>query len=205
MPPDATPSRRFDAVVLAGGTSARLGTDKTRLTVGGRSLLDRVLTAVDGADRVVVVGDERPTVRPVHWRQEDPPRAGPAAAVVAGLAAVRADRVVVLAGDLAHVHAGTVSRLLAALDAEGVDGAVLTDGAGRHQHLTGAHRTEALRGAADGRDDWSGAAVHRLLAPMRIVTVPPEGGESRDGDTVADLAAARSEDEASSEQEEGSP
>lgn len=202
-------SRRFDAVVLAGGTSVRLGTDKTRLAVGGRPLLDRVLAAVDAADRVVVVGDERPTARSVHWRREDPPRAGPAAAVVAGLTAVDADRVVVLAGDLAGVHPGTVGRLLAALDVEEVDGAVLTDAEGRRQHLTGAHRTEALRRAAQARDDWTGAPVHRLLAPLRIVTVPPLGDEARDIDTRADLAAAESAMESAmesaTEQEEGPP
>ena len=201
--PSATsaPSSRqaFDAVILAGGTSARLGTDKTRLTIGGAPLLDRVLAAVDGADRVVVVGDPRPTARPVHWCREDPPLGGPAAGVVTGLAAVRADHVVVLAGDLPRLRTGTVTRLLAALAADGIDGALLTDTGGRRQHLTGAHRTAALRRAAAARSDWSGAAVHRLLAPLRIVTVPPDGDEACDVDTAADLAAAESVAESATE------
>ena len=202
-------SGEFDALVLAGGSSTRLGADKTRLTIGGTSLLDRVLAAVRDADRVIVVGDERRTARPVKWLREDPPGSGPAAAVVAGLAEVRADLVVVLAGDLAMVDSGTVGRLLAALggpdddaaDSHGPaghshgragapDGALLTDQDGRRQHLTGAHRTAALRRAAAARESWTDAAMHLLLAPLSISAVVPHGNEAHDVDTPADLAAA---------------
>jgi molybdopterin-guanine dinucleotide biosynthesis protein A len=196
------PSSEFDALVLAGGSSTRLGADKTRLTIGGASLLDRVLAAVRNATRVIVVGDERRTNRPVQWLREDPPGSGPAAAVVAGLAEVRADVVVVLAGDLAMVGAGTVGRLLDALAApeetdgdihgrEGApDSALLTDENGRRQYLTGAHRTAALRRAAAAREVWTDAAMHVLLAPLSITAVVPHGNEARDVDTPADLAAA---------------
>jgi molybdopterin-guanine dinucleotide biosynthesis protein A len=55
--------RAFDAVVLAGGRSTRLGgTDKPGLVVGRRTLLGSVVWAVTeaGASRVVVVGPQRP-------------------------------------------------------------------------------------------------------------------------------------------------
>lgn len=196
------PSGEFDALVLAGGSSTRLGADKTRLTIGGRSLLDRVLAAVRDAERVIVVGDERPTARPVQWLREDPPGSGPAAAVVTGLAEVRADLVVVLAGDLAMVDAGTVGRLLDALGGPGgaggdtpwsqaaPDGALLTDQDGRRQYLTGAHRTAALRRAAAAREHWTDAAMHVLLAPLSLSAVVPHGNEAHDVDTPGDLAAA---------------
>lgn len=200
--PTRRPCGEFDALVLAGGSSTRLGADKTRLTIGGTSLLDRVLAAVRDAARVIVVGDERPTTRPVLWLREHPPGAGPAAAVVTGLAEVRADVVVVLAGDLAMVDAGTVGRLLDALggpddDAGDIhgstgasDGALLTDQVGRRQHLTGAHRTAALRRAAAARESWTDAAMHLLLAPLSISPVAPHANEAHDVDTPADLAAA---------------
>ena len=53
----------FDAVVLAGGRSTRLGgADKPGLVVGRRTLLGSVVWAVTeaGASRVVVVGPQRP-------------------------------------------------------------------------------------------------------------------------------------------------
>jgi CTP:molybdopterin cytidylyltransferase MocA len=117
---------------------------------------------------------------------------------VAGLAEVRADLVVVLAGDLAMVDAGTVGRLLDALggpaDSHGragaPDGALLTDQDGRRQHLTGAHRTAALRRAAAARESWTDAAMHLLLAPLSLSAVVPHGNEAHDVDTPADLAAA---------------
>ena len=55
--------RAFDAVVLAGGRSTRLGgADKPGLVVGPRTLLGSVVWAVTeaGASRVVVVGPQRP-------------------------------------------------------------------------------------------------------------------------------------------------
>ena len=56
-------ARAFDAVVLAGGRSTRLGgADKPGLVVGPRTLLGSVVWAVTeaGASRVVVVGPQRP-------------------------------------------------------------------------------------------------------------------------------------------------
>ena len=57
------PAHVFDAVILAGGRSTRLGgTDKPALIVGGQTLLGAVVSAVTsaGAARIVVVGPERP-------------------------------------------------------------------------------------------------------------------------------------------------
>ncbi|MFF9149607.1 DUF6457 domain-containing protein [Streptomyces sp. NPDC014861] len=79
----------YDAVVLAGGAARRLGgVDKPGVRVGGRALLDRVLAACAGARLTVVVGDPRPTVRPVHWTREQPAGTGPLAALAAGAAAL---------------------------------------------------------------------------------------------------------------------
>ncbi|MCM2388887.1 DUF6457 domain-containing protein [Streptomyces albipurpureus] len=76
----------FDAIVLAGGAAQRLGgADKPGLSVGGRTLLDRVLAACRDARRTVVVGGRRATERPVVWAQESPPGGGPVAALDAGL------------------------------------------------------------------------------------------------------------------------
>jgi hypothetical protein len=98
------PPEPFDAVVLAGGASRRMGQDKTTLYVGGLTLLDRVLASVAGAGRVVVVGPQRPVAREVVvgpqrpvarevvWALEEPPGAGPVAALAAGLPHVTAPR-----------------------------------------------------------------------------------------------------------------
>lgn len=102
---------RFDAIILAGGRGSRLGgVDKGALTIGGRSLLDGVLEATLAADQVVVVGDG-PVPRGVLLTREDPVFGGPAAAVVAGLRALRMPSAPLgSVGSGAPIAAGEVAR-----------------------------------------------------------------------------------------------
>ncbi|MFC6088842.1 molybdenum cofactor guanylyltransferase [Saccharothrix lopnurensis] len=170
------------AVVLAGGRGSRLGgVDKALLVVDGRTLLDRVLEAVGGPGRAVVVGPRR-DVPGVRWAREDPPGGGPLAGLAAGLRWVTTDLVVVLAVDQPGVTRATVDRLLASV---GDTGAVLVDAGGRPQWLTGAWRADRLRAAlpADPRD----ASARSALGPLDPVRVPALPGEARDVDTPADL------------------
>ena len=116
------PAHAFDAVVLAGGRGTRLGgTDKPGLIVGGQTLLGAVVSAVTsaGADRIVVVGPERPGRRAgrVRYAREDPPGRGPVAALACGLEQVSAPVVVLLAADLPFLRPAHVTRLLTALAA----------------------------------------------------------------------------------------
>ncbi|WP_330466902.1 NTP transferase domain-containing protein [Streptomyces longwoodensis] len=185
----------YDAVVLAGGGARRLGgADKPGLRVGGRALLDRVLSACADARTTVVVADPRPTVRPVTWAREDPPGAGPVAALDAGLRRTGADRVVVLSADLPFLGPGTVRRLLSALRSGGADGALLTDADGREQPLVAAYSTAPLRrelaslGGAHG--GLTGLPLRRLTAALDLTRVP-DPVASFDCDTWDDLAAAR--------------
>ncbi len=198
------PGPAWLAIVLAGGGSERLGTDKTRVDVGGVSALDRVLAAVDrarcatgGPGPILCVGVERPTCASVEWVREQPPGSGPAAAVVTALGAVDAvadlaEVALVLAGDLPLLSAAVLSRLLEAGHAPvEADGARLTDASGRPQHLLGAYRLHALRRSAGQRTDWAGQSMRTLLAPLTLVDVPSRGAESLDLDTADDVDAAR--------------
>ncbi len=48
----------YDAIIVAGGQGSRMGgVSKADLDIGGRRLLDIVLSAVTGAATTVVVGD----------------------------------------------------------------------------------------------------------------------------------------------------
>ncbi|MFF3740671.1 NTP transferase domain-containing protein [Streptomyces sp. NPDC002566] len=198
-----------DAVVLAGGGARRLGgADKPGVRVGGRALLDRVLAACAGARTTVVVADPRPTARAVRWAREDPPGAGPVAALDAGLRHTTADRVVVLSADLPFLGPDTVRRLLAALTASAADGVLLSDAGGRDQPLVAAYRTAALRRelttlaqtetAGDGPSSGdtgrggglAGLPLRRLTAGLDLTRVP-DPVASFDCDTWDDIATAR--------------
>ena len=179
----------FDAVVLAGGGSRRMGgTDKTALPVGGASLLDRALLAVAGARQTVVVGAERPTATSVRWTREQPPGGGPAAGLACGLQLVASPLVVVLAGDLPFVTFESVTRLLAAARPAG---AVMVDDAGRPQWLLSCWPTELLRGALPG--DQEGRSLREQLRPLTPARLEPAGGRPEwfDCDEPADLVAAK--------------
>lgn len=176
---------RYDAVVLAGGTSRRLGGgDKTRLTVGGSTLLDRVLTATATAVTTIVVGEPRPTCRPVKWVREQPPGAGPAAATAAALPTVTAAVVALLAADLPFLSQPRVRCLV---DAVGSTGAVAVDHDGHPQWLISAWPMALLR-----RTPLSvNGSLRTVLGQLRPVRIAFEDDEVMDCDTPLDLRRAR--------------
>jgi molybdopterin-guanine dinucleotide biosynthesis protein A len=195
-PAPRTDPAAYDAVVLAGGAARRLGgADKPGVRVGGRALLDRVLTACADARATVVVADPRPTARPVAWAREEPPGGGPLAALDAGLRHTSADHVLVLSADLPFLAPATVGRLLAALRAGGADGALLTDADGRDQPLVAAYRSAALRrdlAALSARHGGlAGLPLRRLTGGLELTRVP-DPVASFDCDTWDDIATARS-------------
>lgn len=180
----------LDAILLAGGRGARVGgAAKPLFRLDGTTLLARAVAAARGAGaaRIVVAA---PVLEPgldVTWVREDPPFGGPVAGALAGLAAVTAEDVLLLACDLVDPASA-----LAALPPipDDADGVCLAEG-GRPQWLTGRYRTAALREAASriengGRD----AAMRTLLGTSRIAFVDGPAALSRDIDTWDDLTAA---------------
>ena len=201
----------FDAIILAGGRSSRLGgVPKSGLIYDGATLLERSLLAAGAAGRAVVVGPD-PGGLPggVLTCREEPPFAGPAAAIAAGLAALAADHAsrhapaapytLVLACDMPR-SADAVRALAQALDAsaagtpegDGPDGVMAVSADGRKQPLAGFYGTAVLqRSVADAasRDRLENASVFALLARLdvREVRVPP--GSTDDVDTWDDASA----------------
>ncbi|MEW1807413.1 NTP transferase domain-containing protein [Pseudarthrobacter sp. NPDC080039] len=211
----------FDALVLAGGRSSRLGgVPKQSLVFRGQTLLERAVAASAGARRTVVVGGidflrasdstEAP-LAPPSWAsglltcREEPPFAGPAAAIAAGLATLAdnaepAPHTLVLACDM-PLAAGAVSALRDAL-ADCPDpalaggaagrGVMARDEGGRVQPLAAFYSTEELNRACRelaARKALVNASVRALLASLDVQLVTVPAGSTSDVDTWEDAAA----------------
>jgi len=165
-------------LLLTGGASRRMGTDKALLEVGGHRLVDRTATALAAvAGPVIEVGpgwSALPAVR------EDPPGSGPLAAVVAGAAALRAGGhdgpVIVLAVDMPFV---TVDLLRLLANRPGPATAVPRAG-GHPQVLCARYGPEALA-AVDRLHAAGGVSLRRLLesddAGFEVGWIEPEEWE----------------------------
>lgn len=192
----------FDAIVLAGGRSSRLGgTPKSGLIYDGATLLERSIAAARGAGRIVVVGPE-PAGLPagVLSCREDPPFAGPAAAIAAGLASLRlaraadeanAELVLVLACDMPRA-ADAVRALREAAGGADAGSVMASSPDGRLQPLAGFYRTAELQRAVD--DARAGGtlthgSVFALLARLDVQAVTVPAGSTDDVDTWDDAAA----------------
>ncbi|HEV7955852.1 MAG: molybdopterin-guanine dinucleotide biosynthesis protein [Microbacteriaceae bacterium] len=185
----------LDAIVLAGGRSSRLsGTPKAALLYRGETLLARTVAAAANAQRVVVVADVAALGLtddlPDHVlvTREQPPFAGPAAAIGAGMAMLEeSDFVLVLACDMPEVG-GAVRRLLAALRPE-IDGVVAIDERQHPQPLVAVYRTGLLRAELTKRSGaLPGLSVRALTSGVRLEPVIVPSGSTDDVDTWTDAA-----------------
>lgn len=196
------------AILLVGGRSRRMGGGtKPLLEVGGETLFARAVRAVTdaGCAPIVAAGPVLDEAAPVQWVREDPPFAGPVAAIAAAL-----DRVatpgpgwtILLAGDLPRAER-VVRRLIEVVDPDAATPdaaetdavqAVVFTADGHPQWLAGAYRTSALRAAVERLgDDVGDASCRALLGGLEIAWLTDEDEITADIDTQADLQRLRAE------------
>ncbi|ABD12843.1 Molybdopterin-guanine dinucleotide biosynthesis protein A-like [Frankia casuarinae] len=183
--------------MLAGGGARRLGgRDKPAVMVGGSTLLERVLSAVLDAERVVIVGPRRDlAVDPippgrVRWCREDPPGGGPVAAIAAGLVEITTPFVAVLAADLPFLTGREIALLRRGVADPAAQAALLVDPDGRRQFLAAVWRTASLWAALPA--DPIGRPVRGLFADRPVTAVRAHARTCLDCDEPADVARARS-------------
>ena len=97
-------------VILAGGESNRMGTDKARFEISGRPMAEWVAEAMDALDKVVMVGRRHGLVGLDAIPDLLPGTAGPLTGLQTALAVFRCPLVVV-AVDQPLVRADTLTRL----------------------------------------------------------------------------------------------
>lgn len=178
-------------VVLAGGSSQRMGVDKPDLQLGGATMLDHVLAALAaaGVDGVAIAGRRVGDVDSVT----DPPGvAGPAAGLVAAFRRWPGHDVVLVAADQPFVDPATLRRLLAISG----DAAVPFDG--RRQATCAVYRHTCYPVLERLIAAQADPSLQQLLDRVDATEIdqPAWRGWGEDGrswrsiDTPADLAAA---------------
>ena len=196
--------RGFDALVLAGGRGSRLGgADKAAIRLGGARLVDRAVAAARaaGAERIIVAGPESSGSSGVVVVREDPPFAGPLAALAAALPEARSERLLVLSCDLVDpvrvcgllLGGGGVAGDAGGADGAmlGADGAMLVDEDGRSQWLAGIYLTESLRsGVARLGGDVRNAPLRLLFDGLELRRIGAPNAATADIDDPEDLARA---------------
>lgn len=216
MKSEARGERRPTGIVLAGGASRRMGTDKAALELGGRTLLQHAVDALERADvgSIVVVGAadrSAPTVRatvraavhsigPVRFEVDAVPGEGPLRGLAAGLAAAAAPVALVVGVDMPFVEPELL-RLLAARAAGGAS-PLLPLHEGVPQPLCSAWpsetlpRIEALLAAGERSILTAARALDaEFVPPADYAQIDPEGRSFWSIDTPEALAAARAQAE----------
>jgi len=182
----------FEAFVLTGGGSERMGRDKALLAIDGTPMALRVADALEraGATRVRCVGGDRTALRAVGLDvvDDDHPGAGPLGGILTALRVSTAPVTLVSPCDLIEPPPDGFAALMAALGTTplALVSVPSTDGAWRP--LPCALRRTALAelGAAF---DVGERAVHRAFAALERVEV--ESGPFPDADTPGDLPGRR--------------
>jgi molybdopterin-guanine dinucleotide biosynthesis protein A len=184
---DAVPA----AIVLVGGRSTRMGTDKASLVVDGMAMVDRVLVALAevGITEVAVAGGSDvvdPEPAPGHSSTQ-----GPMAGIVGGWRHLRQrapaqgfDPIVVLSCDLPSLGPNVVQQLVDTSRSH-LHGAVAHDGE-RPQPLVAAYRRRSLD-AFEAAFDAGERSVRRSFDGWDLGVVRFDSVEVTDADTPEDL------------------
>lgn len=196
----------FDAIVLAGGGSTRLGRNKLDEELGPRSVLQNLVASLETANMIVVVGtpatvDLAKLLRATEHTDENlilvsehPPGSGPAMAIAAGARALAETTpdfppdhaTLVIGGDMPFA-ASAIPDLLAALTE--TDIAVLTDSSNQPQYLASAwHRQTLLTATAT---TTPGDSARSLFIHLDFQAVRDHTNASQDIDTEEDLTKAQ--------------
>jgi molybdopterin-guanine dinucleotide biosynthesis protein A len=168
---------RVSAVLLAGGRSSRMGSDKALLVLDGRTLLDRTVDALaSAADDVVVVGRRSGDVRGVRFVEDETPELGPLGGLCTGLHAAAHRHVLCVGCDMPFLNADLLRRLVSLL---GEHDAAVPRVCGKTHPLHAVY-TGDCAAAAKRQIESGDLRLRALLAKLRVRWVEESEIEATD-------------------------
>lgn len=175
----------IDGYILAGGASMRMGRQKSELMIGGRSLVERAVSAMCEltGERVTVVGNDISVEAIEHQirvvsdlvggplSQKDNQRA-PIFGFYTALTDADNEWIAVLAVDLPFATGELLSRLASMRDDE-QDATVPVQPDGRLQPLCAIYRRDVFLKATQLAIEAGELSLHKLLRNVRVRRVEP--------------------------------
>jgi molybdopterin-guanine dinucleotide biosynthesis protein A len=189
-------SGELSVILLAGGSSRRMGSDKAKIDFGGGTLLTFQLEQIPSTFSVVVVGetiDTKPTINwpTINWTRENPPGSGPVAALASGLELVNTPAIALIAVDAPFA----LPRLLRCKLDPKSPALIPREHGGKVQYLAGLYRSESLRLALKQLGSPANKSMRELTAHLPSIDYLELGIEDAsdfmDIDTPQDLMTAR--------------
>lgn len=181
----------LSVIVLTGGSSRRMGSDKASLNFGPGTLLQFQLNQIPNNIPIIVVGDVADAGSDVLFTREDPPGSGPVAAIAAGLELVTTAGVLLLAVDAPFA----APHLLTLNLTPGHNAIVPQDLNGKAQYLAGLYRSDSLRYALEKLGSPKNRSMRELISHLPAVEFIDLNSDNSqdfiDLDTPEDVTHAR--------------
>jgi molybdopterin-guanine dinucleotide biosynthesis protein A len=187
-------------IILAGGSSRRMGQDKALLELGGRTLLYATVETVSRTcDEVIIAGGSQPVEGlpelSFRWVRDPPGAEGPLAGLAAGLAAASYSASIVVACDMPFLNERLLKYIVRILG--DCDAAVPRAG-GSSQPLHAAYSRECLltvqalvRSGATSMSDLLSRLRVRYIPERRCLKLDPDGLSWFNMNTTDDFRNAR--------------
>lgn len=156
------------AAIIGGGAATRFGgRDKSRLVIGGLSIINRQAAQLQPlVDEIFIVASQRGRFADTPWRvvPDEFPGTGVVGAIASALGATSASRVVTIACDLPFLSEALLARLIARAGEPGADAAWVRTASGP-EPLVACYRRSALASIRQAIADGSlraGALLDRI-------------------------------------------
>jgi len=161
------------AVILAGGTSSRMGRNKALLAVDGIPLIERIYRTMAGLFQEVILVTNTPeqyAFLPCPMVADRFPGAGPMAGLHAGLLASRGERIFITACDTPFLNPDVI-RMICTIDGE--YDAVVPIGPGGKEPLQALYRRRCLAMVEQALEQGDGKVLN-LLDHLRTRFITPD-------------------------------
>lgn len=191
-------------IVLAGGRSARFGSDKLAAEIDGRPLIELAIAALAAVSMEVIVviapGDDRPLPDrvagiPIRRAHDDESFGGPLIGLLTGLEHAREPIAIVAGGDMPGLQPAVLGQLTGSLVADPDAGAAALVYRGRRQQLPVALRNGIATDVARRLLASGERSLQSLADALRVVDIAdadwrpsdPQADTLRDIDRPADI------------------